>query len=130
MLQYTSGPVGIKKQDWAEKKKPLKPKVKCFSILPLIKHRNKDGNNDSYFHKIYFGEELEHYFLFLITKLFTILTMKQNQSFSYQNIFPAAQHDNTVLNSNGTTDHCYKVCTTQYALQIFKKCYMKFISVP
>lgn len=118
MLQYTSGPVGIKKQDWGEKK-TLNPKVKCFSILPLIKHRNKDCNNDSYFHKIYFEEELECYFLFLITKLFTILTMKQNQSFSYQIIFPVAQHDNTVLNSNGTTNHCYRVFTTQYLLQIF-----------
>lgn len=58
-------------------------------------------------------------FLFITTKLFTILAIKQNQSFLYWNIFPAALHDNTVLNSNGLTDHCYRVFITQYLLQIF-----------
>lgn len=58
-------------------------------------------------------------FLFLTTKLFTILTMKQNKSFLYWSIFPAALHDNTVLNSNGLTDHCYGVFITQYLLQNF-----------
>lgn len=40
-----------------------KIKTKSLSVFfPLIKHRNKDYNNDSYFHKIYSGEELEHDF--------------------------------------------------------------------
>lgn len=33
MLQYTSGPVGIKKQDWGEKKKNPKPKSKVFQYF-------------------------------------------------------------------------------------------------
>lgn len=125
MLQYSSVLINQSKRHMAQlvsntKTEHKKMKTKSVSVFFLWWNTDtKIITAIAIFIKYTLGKSWNTIFLFITTKLFTILTMKQNQSFLYWNIFPAAQHDNTVLNSNGITDHCHRVFITQYLLQIF-----------
>lgn len=86
-------------------------KINTVSVffLCFIKRWNKDYNNNSYFHKIYSGEKLEHDLFFKIHnhKILYYFNWETKSKFLTLKYFPSAQHDNIVLNSNVITDHRY-----------------------